>query len=86
MRLKEAPQLGGTVEVRIGIKHSPRELSFETHSTPDEVRLQIETAFSDSAALFSLKDTKGGQHLINTDSIAYVELGAEAGRKVGFVN
>lgn len=74
------------MEVRIGIKHSPRELSFETNSTADEVRLQIEKAVADNAALFTLKDTKGGHYLIDTDSISYVELGAEAGRKVGFVN
>lgn len=74
------------MEVRIGIKHSPRELSFETNSTPDEVRTQIEKAVAESEALFTLTDTKGGKYLISTDSIAYVELGAEASRKVGFVN
>lgn len=74
------------MEVRIGIKHSQRELSFETNSTPDEVRLQIEQAVADSAALLTLTCTKGRQYLVNTDSISYVELGAETGRKVGFIN
>ncbi len=74
------------MEVRIGIKHSARELSFETESTPDEVRGQIEQAVANDAALLTLSDTKGRQYLVDTDSITYVELGAEAGRKVGFVN
>ena len=39
-----------------------------------------------TAALLSLTDTKGRQYLVDTDSISYVELGAEAGRKVGFVS
>jgi hypothetical protein len=63
------------VEVRIGIKHSPRELSFETESTADEVR-----------ALIALADVKGRQYLVDTESIAYIELGGEGGRKVGFIS
>lgn len=74
------------MEVRIGIKHSPRELSFETDSTPDEVRQLVEKSVAESATLLTLSDTKGRQYLIDTDSISYLELGAEAGRKVGFVN
>ena len=74
------------MEVRIGIKHSPRELSFETDATPDTVRGQIEQAVADKAALLTLSDTKGRQYLVSTESISYVELGAEAGRKVGFVS
>jgi len=77
---------GGTVEVRIGIKHSPRELSFETDATADAVRGQIEQAVANDSALLSLTDTKGRQYLVDTNSISYVELGAEAGRKVGFVS
>lgn len=84
--MHDAAATGGTVEVRIGIKHSPRELSFETDAAPDEVRGQIEAAVANDAALLALTDTKGRQYLIDTDSISYVELGAESGRKVGFVN
>lgn len=74
------------MEVRIGIKHSPRELSFEIDATPEEVRSQIERAVADDAALLTLSDTKGRQYLVDTGSVSYVELGAEIGRKVGFVN
>jgi len=74
------------VEIRIGIKHSPRELQFETGATADEVRALIDGAIADEAALLALSDTKGRQYLVDTDSIAYVELGGDAERKVGFVN
>lgn len=74
------------MEVRIGIKHSARELSFETHSTADELRTQIEQAVANDSALLSLSDVKGRQYLVDTESISYVELGAESGRKVGFIS
>ncbi|MFT4232762.1 MAG: DUF3107 domain-containing protein [Leucobacter sp.] len=74
------------MEVRIGIKHSPRELAFETESTADELRARIEDAVANEASLVALSDTKGRQYLVDTDSIAYVELGGESGRKVGFIS
>lgn len=72
------------MEVRIGIKHSPRELSFETEAAADEVRALIEQA-TDSAFVV-LTDVKGRQYLVDTESITYVELGGDAGRKVGFIS
>lgn len=74
------------MEVRIGIKHSPRELSFETDASADEVRGLIEDAVGKDGALVTLSDAKGRQYLVDTESIAFVELGGEAGRKVGFVS
>lgn len=72
------------MEVRIGIKHSPRELSFETEATAEEVRALIEQSVD--SAFVSLTDVKGRQYLVDTDSITYVELGGDAGRKVGFIS
>ncbi|NLB46802.1 MAG: DUF3107 domain-containing protein [Microbacteriaceae bacterium] len=74
------------MEVRIGIKHSPRELSFEVDTSPADVRALVEKAVANDAELLTLTDTKGRQFLIDTDSIAYIEIGAEAGRRVGFVS
>lgn len=74
------------MEVRIGIKHSPRELSFETDSTPEAVRELIEQAVANDRELVTLSDSKGRQYLVDTDSISYVEIGAETGRKVGFIS
>ncbi|PRI10867.1 DUF3107 domain-containing protein [Leucobacter massiliensis] len=74
------------MEVRIGIKHSPRELSFETESSAEELRALIENAVAGDASLVALADAKGRQYLVDTESIAYVELGGEGGRKVGFIS
>lgn len=74
------------MEVRIGIKHSPRELAFETSSTADEVRALVENAIADESTLLALADSKGRQYLVDTDSIAYIELGGDGGRKVGFIS
>ncbi len=74
------------MEVRIGIKHSPRELSFETESSAEEVRGEIDRAIADDSALLALTDSKGRQYLVDTESIAYIEIGAEIGRKVGFIS
>ena len=72
------------MEVRIGIKHSARELAFETESSADEVRGLIEQATE--SAFVALTDVKGRQYLVDTESITYVELGGDAGRKVGFIS
>ncbi|MBP1324812.1 hypothetical protein JOF28_000044 [Leucobacter exalbidus] len=74
------------MEVRIGIKDSPRELTFETTSTASEVRTLVEEALTSGAALVSLTDVKGNQFLVATGSISFVELGGEATRKVGFIS
>lgn len=74
------------MEIRIGIKQSPRELQFKTGSTADEVRALIDAAVKDDAQLLALSDVKGNQYLVDTDSIAYIELGSDSGHKVGFVS
>lgn len=74
------------VEVRIGIKHSQRELSFETDSTAEEVRGLIDNAIANDNVLLALSDTKGRQYLVDTESIAYIEIGAETRGRVGFVS
>lgn len=74
------------MEVRIGIQHSPREISFETDSAADELRATVEAAFSGSEALIHFSDSKGKQFIVPTASIAYVEVGSETGRKVGFIS
>ena len=74
------------MEIRIGIKHSPRELTFDTDSSAADVRRVIEEAISNDAELVTLSDVKGHQYLISTEALLYVELGGEGGRKVGFIS
>ena len=75
------------MEVRIGIIQSPREINFETDSAAEDVRATLESALSEGKQpLVSFTDNKGKQYLVPTASIAYVELGGDASRKVGFVS
>jgi hypothetical protein len=62
-----------SVEVKIGITDSPRELVFNSAQTPAEVEASITDALS-----------KGRRFLVLTTRIAYVEIGAADGRRVGF--
>lgn len=71
------------MEVRIGITQSARELSFETDATADDVRALIE---AEATGLVTLTDNRGRQFMINRESIAYIELGSDTARKIGFVS
>lgn len=74
------------MEVRIGIAQSPRELSFETNADLAELQQLVGDALSAGAPLVTFSDTKGKHYLVATGSIAFIELGAESGRRVGFVS
>jgi Protein of unknown function (DUF3107) len=75
---------GATVEVKIGITDSPRELVFSSAQTPGEVEDLVSAALREGSALVSLSDDKGRRFLIQTTKIAYVEIGAADARRVGF--
>lgn len=54
--------------------------------TPEETRRVIEEGLASDSKLVALSDSKGRQVLVPAASLAYVEFGAESGRRVGFVN
>jgi hypothetical protein len=72
------------VEVKIGIKDTPRELVVSSSQSPDEVEKLVADALNAGDGLFSLKDDKGRKFLVPADRIAYVEIAASDVRKVGF--
>ena len=77
----------GTVEVKIGIADSNRELVFKTGMTPEDVRGRVEAALTaESKAVLELEDEKGRTYLVSTDRVAYVEIGESARRPVGFLS
>jgi acetylornithine/succinyldiaminopimelate/putrescine aminotransferase len=73
------------VEIRIGMAHTGRELSFETAEASDTVKKAVGDALDSSASHVTFTDTKGNSYLVPTAGIAYVELGTEESRRVGFV-
>ncbi len=78
------PTEGATVEVKIGITDSPRELVFTSAQTPDEVEELVSDALGEGSGLLSLTDEKGRRFLVHTAKIAYVEIGVADSRRVGF--
>ena len=73
------------MEVRIGITNVGREISLESSQTAAEVERVLDAAITANAPFVTLADDKGKRFLIPTAGIAYVELGAEESRRVGFV-
>ncbi len=72
------------MEVKIGVTHSPRELTFNSAQTPTEVEQQVNEALSKDSGVLALTDEKGRRFLVQNSRIAYVEIGAADVRRVGF--
>jgi hypothetical protein len=71
------------VEIKVGIQHVNREVVVETTETAAD----IEKAFADAVenqGVFTLSDERGRRVLIPSSKIAYVDLGEENARRVGF--
>lgn len=73
------------MELRIGILHSPRELSFETNQTAADVEKALAEAAASDNGIARFTDDKDRVYLVNAEKIAFVEIGEESQRRVGFV-
>lgn len=73
------------MDIRIGITNTPREINFESNQSADDVEKIIADALSTGTAFVKLVDAKGKVYLIPTATLAYVEVGSETSRRVGFV-
>ena len=74
------------MDVRIGVKNSPKELEvvLADDTDGDAVREHIDSAFSDGGTLW-LTDRRGRQYGVPVDKVAYIEIGStEQGRHIGF--
>ena len=71
------------MEIKVGIQYVNREVVVDT----DESAAQVEKSFSDAVAngaVLTLTDNRGRRVMIPGDKIAYIELGEENARRVGF--
>lgn len=71
------------MEIRIGVQHCSRELTFESEQKPEEIEAEVAKATSTSGIL-RLVDTKGAVVCVNGAAIGYVEIGAPRKGGVGF--
>lgn len=72
-----------SVEVKVGITDSPRELSIQSTLDGDKAFAAVESALSGSE-LLTLTDEKGARFLVPVTKIAYVEVASTESRRVGF--
>lgn len=72
------------VDIRIGIANSPREIAFESAQSSAEIEKIVATALDSDAKFLSMKDDKGKVYIVPTASLAYLELGSEESRRIGF--
>ncbi|OII12187.1 DUF3107 domain-containing protein [Curtobacterium sp. MCBA15_008] len=73
------------MDIKIGITNSPREIAFETAQTADEIEKAVSEALASKSTHLSLQDEKGRRFIVPVASLAYVEVGAEESRRIGFV-
>lgn len=73
------------MEIRIGIINSARELTFESNQTAAEIESVVSTALDSDARFFKLTDEKNRDFIVPVATLAYVEVGSETSRRVGFV-
>lgn len=71
------------MEIRIGVQRATREVVLESADTAQQVQASVTRAITDGGVL-SLQDDKGRTVLIPAASIAFVEIGSEESRRVGF--
>jgi hypothetical protein len=71
------------VEIKVGIQYVNREVVVETDESSAQVEKSFSAAVSDGSVL-TLTDNRGRRVLIPGDKIAYLELGEENARRVGF--
>ena len=71
------------MEIKVGIQHVNREVVVETTETAVDVAKAFAEAI-DSDGVFTVSDERGRRVLIPSSKIAYVDLGEEHARKVGF--
>jgi hypothetical protein len=74
------------VDVRIGVKDTPKELEVILADDTDgeAVREHIANAFDKGGTLW-LTDRRGRQYGVPVDKVAYVEIGStDHGRRIGF--
>ena len=73
------------MEIRIGILHTSRELAFESSQTAKEVEATVASVLEADGKVLKLSDDKGRLFVVAAASLAYVEIGAEETRRVGFI-
>ena len=71
------------MEIKVGIQHVNREIVVETSDSAADIEASLANAMSQET-FFTVTDERGRKVLIPAAKIAYVDLGEENARHVGF--
>lgn len=72
------------MEVRIAVQHTSRELVLESAQSGDEITEAVQQALTAEDGLLMLLDERGRKVIVPVDRLAFVDIGEESSRKVGF--
>ncbi len=75
------------MDIRIGVKHTPKELHLELpeDTDSDALRAEVDAALRDEDAVLWLTDRRGRQVAVPAEKISYVDIGTpDSDRRVGF--
>lgn len=70
------------MEIRIGVQNVTREIVVETDKSSDEVAQLVSKALS--GGVLDLMDVQGRRVVVPSAALAYVQIGEEVKRRVGF--
>ncbi len=73
------------MEVKIGVLHTPREITLESNQTPAEVEDLVAAALASVDGQLALSDERGRRVIVPANLVAYVEIAQADVRRVGFV-
>jgi hypothetical protein len=72
------------MEITIGVRQAPKEITLNVDTKAEAVSEAIATAIKVGEPIISLTDKHGRTVLIPTAALAYVEIGGNETRRVGF--
>ena len=72
------------MEVKIGVRHAPRELVVDTSDTAEDVEAALVAALAGDHGTFTLTDTRGRRVIVPAHAVAYLEIGTGVSGTVGF--
>ena len=72
------------MEVKIGVLHTPREITLESAQTPDEVSTIVAEALKSVDGQLVLTDERGRKVIVPANLVAYVEIAQADSRRIGF--
>ncbi|MEY2698470.1 MAG: hypothetical protein RL720_426 [Actinomycetota bacterium] len=73
------------MEIRIGMINTSREIGLETSQSAEQIETLVTQALTGSSPVLKLTDDKGKVYLVATGNIAFVEVGSDQNRRIGFV-